>query len=288
MLKKLPVILFVFMMLILSVDCKKKATVAGVDLNITFSEAKLSDNLITDITYMWKTANNFVKMGQDFNVYVQFWHKGNLLFSDDHTPEVLTSKWEPDKEYSYTRRIYIPTFIDEFDPSFKGEETLKLLIGFYSPYDRTGKSKQQVIEKKLKVFPPPLDTPEIIYENGWNDLEVNPESFLKQWRWMGKTAKCIIDNPHRDALLVIKGGVNLDTLKEQKITFKINGLTLDEFSPKESYFEKSYNIKKEMLGDGDEFYLTIETDKTFVPAKLNPNSTDERELGAQISFIYFR
>jgi hypothetical protein len=65
-------------------------------------------------------------------------------------------------------------------------------------------------------------------------------------------------------------------------------LTLDEFVPAESVFEKSYNILEEMLGDKEEFYLTIEVDKTFVPAKVFPDSTDERELGLQISFIYFR
>jgi len=288
MIKKVSIIALIFMTALFSIQCKKKAAVAGVDVSVTFSEDKLSDNLITDITYTWKTDSKFVKMGQDFNVFVHFWHKGNLLFSDDHIPEVLTSQWEIDKEYTYSRRIHIPAFIDEFDPDFKGEETLRLSLGFFSPYDRSGKSKQEVLETKLKVYPPPLDTPEVIYEEGWFDQEINPESFLKQWKWMGETGKCIVDNPHRDALLVIKGGVNLEALKDQKVIFKINELTLDEFIPSESHFEKSYNIKKEMLGDGDEFYLTIATDKTFKPSDFAPNSSDNRELGLQISLIYFR
>ena len=62
----------------------------------------------------------------------------------------------------------------------------------------------KAIEKKVKVLPPPLDTPEIIYEEGWYDLEINPDSFLKQWRWTASEARCIVDNPHRNALLVIK------------------------------------------------------------------------------------
>jgi hypothetical protein len=88
--------------------------------------------------------------------------------------------------------------------------------------------------------------------------------------------------------LVIKGGVNLEAVKDQKITFKINDLTLDEFIPTDNVFDKSYSIKKEMLGDKDEFNLTVEVDKTFVPAKIIPNSKDERELGIQVSLIYFR
>jgi hypothetical protein len=43
-----------------------------------------------------------------------------------------------------------------------------------------------------------------------------------------------------------------------------------------------------MLGDKDEFYLTVSADKTFAPAKVIPNSKDERELGIQVSLIYFR
>ena len=87
---------------------------------------------------------------------------------------------------------------------------------------------------------------------------------------------------------MIKGGVNLEVLGDQKVIIKINDLILDEFIPAESYFEKSYNIKKEMVGEGEQFFLTIATDKVFVPADVIPNSKDERELGLQISFVYFR
>ncbi|MFC2158899.1 hypothetical protein ACFLT9_13785 [Acidobacteriota bacterium] len=288
MVKKISTVCLIFVLTVLVFNCKQKAQVAGIDLNLTFSEEKLSDNLIADLNYTWKTGDDFVKMEQDFNVYVHFWHKGNLLFQDDHMPDALTSEWEPDKEYTYSRRVYIPAFIDEFDPDFKGEESLRIVVGFVSPYDRTGKSQQQVYEEKVKVFPPPLDTPEIIYEEGWFDLEINPEAFLKQWRWTAKVARCIIDNPHRDALLVVRGGVNLEAVKDQKVILKINDLMFDEFLPEESHFERTYNIKKEMLGEGDEFYLTITTDKVFIPAQHIPNSADERELGMQISFIYFR
>lgn len=271
-----------------SIGCKKKSQVQGVELEVTFSEETLTDHLITDMQYRWITDDTFQKIGQDLNVYVHFWHKNNLLLQDDHVPEVPVTEWEPGQEYTYSRRIYIPRFIDEFDPEFKGEETLRLSVGFFSPFDKTEKSKQEVLEKKLKVVPPPLDTPEVIYEEGWYDQEIDPEAFLERWRWTAKEARCIIDNPGRDALLVIKGGVNLEAVKDQKVIFKINDMVLDEFVPEESFFEKTYNIKKEMLGESEEFFLTIATDKTFVPAKVIPNSKDERELGIQVSFIYFR
>lgn len=271
-----------------SLSCKEKAQVKGIELDVTFGEEQLSDHLITDMNLGWKTGQEFQKMNQDLKVFVHFWHKGNLLFQEDYFPEPPTSQWEPGQEFVHSHSIYIPQFIDEFDPDFKGEETLRLVVGFYSPYDRSGASEQKVLEEKLVVVPPPLDTPEIIYEEGWYNLEINPEAFLKQWQWTAKESRCIIDNPRRDALLVIRGGVNLEVLDDQKVTFKINDLILDEFIPEESHFEKSYHVKKEMLGEGEEFYLSIVTDKVFVPAEVMPDSNDTRELGIQVSFIYFR
>jgi hypothetical protein len=288
MLRKTAVAMLIFFLAIVSFQCGKKSQVKGISLDVSFSEEELSDDLITDMQYKWKTAPGFEKIDKDMQVYVHFWHKNNLLFQDDHIPEVPISEWEPDQEYVYSRRIYIPEFIDEFDPEFKGEETLRLSVGISSPYDRTNETQQEILDKKLKVYPPPLDTPEKIYEDGWYDLEIDPDSVLGQWRWTAKEARCIIDNPKRDALLVIKGGVNLEVLKDQKVIIKINDLILDEFIPEQSYFEKSYNIKKEMVGDGEQFFLTIATDKVFVPAEVIPNSKDERELGLQISFIYYR
>ena len=269
-------------------SCQKKAQVKGVDLSVGFADKTLTDNLITEMKYNWKTSGEFAKIPKDYTVYVHFWHGNNLLFQDDHVPAVPTSKWEAGKEYSYQRRIYIPSFIDEFDPSFKGEETIRLVVGFYNPYDRTSAAKREILNRKLKVLPPPPDVPEIVYEKGWYDLEIDPQSPLKQWRWLGRQGLCVVDNPKRDALLVIRGGVNKDAAPNQKVIFKINDLVLDEFVPSEAIFEKSYNIKKEMLGEKDEFNLIVTTDQTFVPAKAYPQSKDERELGFQVSFIYFR
>lgn len=279
----------VFIAAVLAVaGCRHKTQVAGLSLEVSFAEATLSDNLITDVTYQWKTTPEFAKPDRDYNVFVHFWHNENLLFQDDYTPEPPMTQWEPNKTYTVKRRIYVPPFIDEFDPAFKGEETLRLSAGLFNPFDRSGTSNREVLSKKLKIVPPPLGTPEVIYESGWYDLEVDQNSVLKQWRWTAKEARCVVDNPRRDAMLIIKGGANIEAVPGQKITFKINDLTLDEFVAQEPLFDKSYDIKKEMLGDKDEFILTIAVDRPFIPAKMIPNSKDERELGLQVSFVYFR
>jgi hypothetical protein len=279
---------FVFAVALAAASCQKKTQVKGVDLNVAYAEATLSDNLMTEVTYKWKTGADFKPLDRDFTIFVHYWHDSNLILQDDYVPDVPTSQWKKNQEYTFKRRIYIPSFIDEFDPQFKGEETLRLSSGFYNPFDRTGKSQREVLSKKLKVLPPPLGTPEVIYENGWYGVEVNRDSPLKQWRWTAKEARCIVDNPKRDALLVIRGGALVNAVKDQKVIFKINDLVLDEFVMDQGVFEKSYPLKKEQLGDKDEFILTIAVDKPFIPAKSIPDSKDDRELGLQIGLIYFR
>jgi len=288
LIKKTIILGNLFIALILSATCLIKTQVKGIEVNITFLEEELSDNLLTNMEYTWKTTSEFEAMKQDMIVFVHIWHGENLLIQDDHFPEVPTSSWQSGQNYTYRRQIYIPTFIDRFDPAFKGSDNLRLSVGFYSPYDRTGESKKEVLDELIQVYPQPIDTPEIIYEEGWYYLEEDPDTYLKQWRWTAKQARCNIDNPKRDATLIIEGGIQPDVFDRQKVIFKINNLILDEFFPEEDFFKKSYDIKKEMLGEKDEFYLTIETDKTFIPAERNPDSKDKRELGLVISFIYFR
>jgi len=287
-LRKAVGLFLVALLVFVSLSCKKENQISGVELDVSFSVEPLSDHLITDVQYLWKTKKDFAGVKEDYRAYVHFWHRYNLLLYDNHSPEIPTSQWEPEKEYAYSRRIFIPTFIDKSDPEFKGEDTLRLSIGLNSPSNRRGGLPKPIFEKKIRFLPAPSDTPKISYEEGWYDLEINPETSLKRWRWTAKEARCKIDNPRRDALLLIKGGVNLGALEDQGVIFKVNDSILDEFIPEGSQFERSYRIKKEMLGEEDEFYLVISVDKTFIPKQVILRSKDERELGIQVSFIYFR
>ena len=77
-------------------------------------------------------------------------------------------------------------------------------------------------------------------------------------------------------------------IEDQKITLKINDIPLEEFMPETAKFSKEYVITPEMMGNKDEFSLKLETDKTFVPNKLDSSNKDNRELGIQVFFLYFR
>jgi hypothetical protein len=271
---------------LLSWPCRKQLGVRGLDLTVAFSARILTDNLFTDVTYRVRTGSALAPFAEDDKVISRFVHRGRLLFRDEYEPPVPTSKWEPDKAYTFTRRIYIPAFIDEFDPGFRGAERLELTVGLASPSDKTGDSELVLLRKTLRVVPP-ADSPVVVYLSGWYGQETDPQDPGRRWRWTSKEARAAIDNPGRDALLVLRGSADLASAG-QKVTISIDGKPLEEFAPGRGEFERRYNVKKEWLGDKKDFELVIGVDKTFVPARMTPGSKDERELGVRISLLYFR
>jgi len=78
--KNLYILGLILMLVFVSHNCKQKSAIKGVDLDVTFSEETLTDNLVTDMTFLWATNSEFEGMRRDYNVFVHFWHGDNLLF----------------------------------------------------------------------------------------------------------------------------------------------------------------------------------------------------------------
>jgi hypothetical protein len=271
----------------LSWPCREQIGVRGIELSVTFSSRVLTDNLFTDITYRFRTGGSFAPLAEDNAVVSKFLRRGRLLFQDEFRPPVPTSKWEPGKEYVFTRRVYIPRFIDEFNPAFRGAETLEMNVGLASLAGGEGRPRLIVHNRNLKVLPSP-ESPLIVFLEGWYDLETAAADPTRSWRWTAKEARVVIDNPHRDAVLVVRGSVDSAAPPGQKITIGIEGRVLESFAPGSGDFERQYAVRKEWLGEGQDFILTVSVDRTFVPAKTTSGSKDERELGVRISLVYFR
>jgi hypothetical protein len=272
---------------LLSWPCGKQIGVRGIELAVTFSARVLTDNLFTDVTYRVRTSSSLAPIADDNRIVSIFAYHGRPLLRDEYEPPVPTSRWEPGKEYTFTRRIYVPAFIDEFDPGFRGKEKLDLAVGLVSASDKNGGPGLVLFRQKLRVVPA-AESPVIAYLSGWHDPEADPGNPDLRWRWTSKEARVAIDNPGRDALLVLRGSSNPDAVPGQKITLSIEGMTLEKFTPDRGEFERRYTVKKEWLGTGKDFELVIAVDKTFIPATVTPGSNDERELGVRISLLYFR
>lgn len=273
--------------------CGKKQDTRGIELNLRISPEPLTDSLYVKMDYDFKTGNDFKKIDKDYRVFVHFWRTNSkeMLIQDDHSPVKKTSEWSLSETVTYSRTLFIPQFLNEFDIDFEGYEEVKVTVGLYNPDPQTKESPIILYEKKMSIQPASINAPEIVYNEGWYELETDIKStavYEKSWRWTSQKGVCIIENPKKASILIVKGGVNKSIFQDQKVALKINDTILDEFLPETAYFSQEYVVTPEMMGTNDEFSLKFETDKTFVPAKLDPNSKDNRELGIQIFFLYFR
>lgn len=271
--------------------CNKKADTKGVELNLTLLPGTITDSLYVKMNYAYAFSETFEPFKEDYRVFVHFWRVKNkeMLLVDDHQPEKKISEWKKGDKINYSRVIFIPRFLDEFDIDFEGYEEVKLSVGLYDP--KVKDSKITLFQKTINIQSASLNAPEIVYDEGWHQSETDLKLKNKDertWRWTAKKAVCIIENPRKECLLKIRGGVDKAKYEDQKVIFKINDKILEEFVPETSKFSKEYIVTPEMIGDEDEFRLIIETDKTFVPSALNPDANDDRELGVQVFFLYFR
>ncbi len=279
--------------LLASVSCGTDRDRRGVDLKVDLLPEVITDFLYVKMNYNFSFKDKFAGLDKDYTVFVHFWRPKNkeMLLVDDHLPQVSSSQWKKGDTITYSRRIFIPKFLEESDIDFEGYEEIKMTVGLYDPTSGNDGEKTVLFQKNIEIRPASYSAPEIVFSEGWNSVETdmnieNPD--WRKWQWTTKRAVCIIENPKKEAHLIIRGGVDKIKSKDQKVIFKINDTILDEFVPETAKFSKEYTIKPEIMGKEYEFRFAIETDKVFVPAVLNPNSTDKRELGVQIYFLYFR
>ncbi|MCK7479245.1 MAG: hypothetical protein M0C28_19170 [Candidatus Moduliflexus flocculans] len=102
-------------------------------------------------------------------------------------------------------------------------------------------------------------------------------------------AVCIIENPKKECTLIVKGGVNKTVFPDQKVTFKINDTLLEEFIPEEALFSKEYTITPGTDGTWRRIFPEVSRPTRFLSRPRSfPDSTDSRELGMQVFFVYFR
>jgi len=287
---KLKIAWAILPILLLAPSCGGKADRRGVDLSLTLAPATVTDSLFLKLDFDFKTAADFKKLDPGYRVFVHFWRMNSkeMLLQDDHLPAKDTGAWTANDHVRYSRTVFVPEFLNEFDVDFEGYEEIKLSVGLYKP----GSQEKPIalFEKKLNVQPASINAPEIVYDEGWNEIETDanaPEPFTKSWRWTTARSVCVIENPKKECTLLIKGGVNKNVLPDQKLAIKLNGALLEEFVP-DALFTREYTVTPEMMGNAEEFTLEFLCDKVFTPNKVYPDSKDNRELGMQLFFLYFR
>ena len=280
-------LLFLFMS-----SCGTTSDFKGVDLKLEILPDTVTDFLYVKMNYEFDVKDEFSGLDDDYRIFVHFWRlkTKEMLLQDDHTPGKPFSQWKTGEHVRYSRMIFIPKFFNEYDIDFEGYEEIRLTVGLYKPAQEK-ETKFILYQKVLNVESASLNAPELWHDAGWNqpehDQKIKDPNY-QSWRWTKKTAVCIVQNPRKESLLIIRGGVDKSKIPDQKVIFKINDQVLEEFLPETARFEKEYVIAPGKMGSEENFKLIIETDKTFIPSELDANVNDDRELGIQIFFLYFR
>ncbi len=157
-------------------------------------------------------------------------------------------------------------------------------------YLNPGIINKLLFHKIPEIEPEVLMPLDVSYEKGWYNPEIDlniEEIDWQRWRWTAKRALCLVENPKKKALLIIRGSVDKEKYEDQKVIIRINDEILDEFVPYHAKFFREYIIKREMMAENDKIHLIIETDKVFVPSELNREIKDDRLLGIQVYHLFF-
>lgn len=124
------------------------------------------------------------------------------------------------------------------------------------------------------------DVPMFGYGDGWQELEYNPSSG-RLWRWSGEKASIRAISARRPLLLQLQGEFETSALSAHVIV-KAAGRTLAEQDvPRQ--FTLDVMVPADVVQEGGETVLTVETDQWYVPADTNWRpSQDRRHLGLRV------
>lgn len=257
---------------------------------VTFATHAVPIESPVDITYKFVVAPNAPTLSENYRVFVHFNDaSGQQLWTDDHLPPTPTSEWKPGSTIEYTRTMFVPKV------PYTGETTIDL--GLYIPGNDTrapllgttvGKRAYRV--GTLEVTPQ-LDTTLVLYNSGWHDAEVVPDSPGIEWRWSKGESTLQFRNPKRDVVLMLDLDQPQSDLKgTQQVALRAGTVSLDMFAlrPGERLVRR-VAIPATTLGNSDNVELTLTVDPTFSPAYLpGATSKDVRTLGARVFHAYIQ
>ena len=265
--------------------CRKKdpeqPAVATPAVTLNHDKAPLGSPL--EITYKWTVAND-AKFDEDYRVMMHVVDTdGEMIWNDDHNPDVPTRQWQPGQTYQYTRTIFVPIY------PYVGEATIE--VGLYSTNTQkrltlNGETAGQRAYKvaRLQLQPQTENLPSV-FKEGWHPAEVAEHNQTVQWQWTKKDATFTFKNPKKDSTFYFDVDNPGSVLKEpQHVQLTINGQPLTDFTVEPGKRElKRIPIKADQMGPSEMVELQIAVDKSYVPALIAGGSNkDPRELGVRV------
>ena len=244
-----------------------------------------------DIGFTWTPGASFEAPADDYRVFVHLIDPdGNMIEQDDHFPTLPTSQWTAGEPVTYRRWIYPSA---DFDPDY-----VDFFIGLYD--GQAGGEQVATMHDGALQNRPLVHTVVIrgddrgglpVAVDGWNEKEISLSSeneHEREWTWMRKTGVVAFGNPRGPSTLHLRAQSPVDFLSgPQTVTLSIGDREIANFEVADGapYLER-FEIPADALGDGDWIEIALEVSEAFVPAQIDSESTDTRELGLQVFWIY--
>lgn len=254
--------------------------------SVTFAKSRVPLGSPVDATFRFEVAPD-ARIEGDYRVLVHFLDiDGELMWADDHDPPVPTSQWTSGQVVEYTRTLFIPIY------PYVGEAALH--VGLYSPKDQSrlplagateGMREYRVAGLELL---PHSENVFLLFKDGWHAPEVAGDNTATEWQWTKKTATITFRNPRKPSTLYLHADNPRSYAETQTVNVSVNGQQVDAFqlAPQQETIHRTM-LTAEQLGAGDMIDLTLEVDKTWVPALVpDANSRDARELGIRVFHAY--
>jgi hypothetical protein len=251
--------------------------------SVSFSRPRAALGSPIDVTYRFQVAANAPAFDQDYRVFVHFLDADDeRMWTDDHDPGIPTSQWKPGQVVEYTRTLFIPIY------PYVGDAQVRL--GLYSPRDQrrltlAGEDEGQMAYRVgTLTLLPHSENVFLLYKDGWHQAEVAPENSTVEWQWSKKVGTLAFRNPKRDCTFYLHADNPASFAEPQTVVVKVNGAPVDTIAvtPRREVLHRT-PISAAQLGTAEMVDLTIEVDKTWVPAAVpSANSRDARELGLRV------
>jgi hypothetical protein len=251
--------------------------------SVTFARSRAALGSPIEVTYKFQVAANAPAFDQDYRVFVHFLDGDEeRMWTDDHDPAVPTSQWKPGQAIEYTRTMFIPVV------PYIGDAYVSL--GLYSTRDqrRLTLVGEDYGQRSYKVATlsllPHSENVFLLFKDGWHQAEVAPDNTTVEWQWSKKVATLSFRNPKKNIVFYLHADNPASYAQPQRVAVKVNGAEVDNIAvtPRQDFLHKT-RITTAQLGTTDMVDVTLEVDKTWVPAQVpGANNRDPRELGLRV------
>ena len=237
-----------------------------------------------DIGYSWELADDFAAPGDDYQVFVHMRAPdGTILFQDDHYPSEPTTVWSAGTTQSYRRWYYPPEDLEV--------EYIDFVVGLYNEAGRAEVMHDGAWQNEANVRRVQIRVEDLsgipVWMNGWHPLEQISEPEEQQWRWSAGEAHALFANPRTDAILHLHAHGPFDEIGAQRVVFLIGEVEVASIDISDAAaFVERLEISAAALGEEDWTELVMRVEPSMLPRELDPESTDDRELGLQVYSLF--